>query len=132
LRTKELGLTADQVEVKELFGRLDDDGSGELDLEELKVSLKTLQDAAANDALSRKVQAKEVADMSKAVKTAQRAALAAKVELEQQQAGAAQERLTFEEKARADAAAEKLRRKAAASAKPGQSRTVVTSSLATA
>jgi len=126
LRTKELGLSADQVEIKELFGRLDGDGSGELDLEELKVSLKTLQDAAANDALSRKVQAKQVADMSKAMKTAQRAALAAKVELEQQQAEAAEEKVKIEEKVRADAAAEKLLRQAAASAKPGQSRTVLT------
>ena len=48
---KTLGEKADAREIDALFTSLDDDNSGSLDIDELKVALKRFQESAAQDAL---------------------------------------------------------------------------------
>jgi len=47
-RVLALGVKAERWEVDELFGRLDESGDGELDIEEMKSTLTSLRDAAAD------------------------------------------------------------------------------------
>jgi len=71
LRTKEMGLVAEKAEVKDLFNRLDDDGSGELEVDELKVCLKKLQDAALQATEDVKKQKKRNQELAKVATTTQ-------------------------------------------------------------
>ena len=83
LHVKELGLRADVQEVKDLFDSLDEDGNGDLDIEELKVCLKTLQDAAIKVVEDVKTQKKKVVELRKAASAAQEKAQATLEEIEE-------------------------------------------------
>ena len=80
---KELGVRGNkQGDIGGLFKSLDADGSGELDLIELKVALKRLQDAAAVANDEEDTRAAVVTRTTRAAKAAQEAALKASAALE--------------------------------------------------
>ena len=96
-----LGLKdATKEELAALFVELDDDGSGELDLDETKRALNTLKDAATKAKANEAAVTREVAALKKAARAAQRLAHEAIEEanhaIEEAEAAAQQERMAAE------------------------------------
>ena len=118
---KGMGFKAPDDDIDEVFQELDGDGSGELDLEELKVALKKLQDDAAAWVSRDTSMVKSVASAKKAAKAAQSAAQRARVECEARHVAgeAAAKRAKAEAKAAAEAKA-KAEREAAAAKKAAE------------
>ena len=70
-----LGFKSEQPdELDSVFRKLDDDGSGSLDLDELKVALKSLQDEAVNVVKDEKAKVASLTTVKRAAKAAQKAA----------------------------------------------------------
>ena len=78
-----VGVTDFRSEVDALFDSYDDDGGGDLSLEELKPTLKRLIDAAQNAVLMIKQLEKEATSLRKAAAKQQRQLLKAKAEQEE-------------------------------------------------
>ena len=72
------------AEMDAVFNEIDDDGSGELEIEELKVALKNLQDEAVNVVKAEKEAVKEVAELKKAAKASLKQAHEVKEEAEEE------------------------------------------------
>jgi len=77
---RSLGFKATDDELDAVFNELDDDGSGELDLDECKTALKTLQAASCTWLQQEAATAKRVKAVQKAAKASQYAAQKAQAE----------------------------------------------------
>jgi Ca2+-binding EF-hand superfamily protein len=80
--TQALGLHAEAFEYAAVFRQMDGDGSGELDVAELRAALKDLQDAALKAAGLEKAQAKVLAEKRRAARESQAAANKARAEVD--------------------------------------------------
>ena len=112
---KGLGFAGTDGDCDAIFDFLDDDDSGELDLEELKVALKRLQEASIEADAALVEQESEIANMKKKAKASQKTAAQAKenadvktAEIEAAEAAAAAEKAAVKA-AKAEAVKEKKR-----------------------